>query len=195
MLIPPYSQVEKGDLPYDGLIGLSFDRVDMSPIEEVIKNNWGNDSTLGRIVYSNIIAQNMSLQPFYDISLGRAGDLNPVDEGNLIFGSHLPGYEAIAQAPVLSNVVPSRWTIYVDAMSVNGQNVPLGQSVSSATPQGKLVALVDTGTTTGSLPSALAGAIYSTIPGSVNSSGQLWFVPCAGAANVTFTIGYVIKLD
>lgn len=111
-------------------------------------------------------------------------------EGSLTIGAHVPGRESVVQAPVLNNVFGSGWTTYVDAMSVNGQDIPFGKSNLPFTPQGKLIAIFDTGTTAGILPSALVDAIYSRIPGALETDDQ-WLVPCAGAANVTFTIGYV----
>lgn len=158
-----------------------------------MKSNWGSDTTLGRTPFSNLLAQNASLLPYFDISLERTGDLDPLDGGNVIFGDHLPGYVSVEQAPVLENVIPYRWTTYVDGMSINGQNIPFGQSSTPTTPPGKLVAMVDTGTTDVLLSKELADAIHANILGAV-PVGDVWFVPCAGAANITFVIGFVSLL-
>ena len=169
-------------------MGLAFDTFAVSATELRLKSSWGNDTTLGRTPLSNIFAQNTSLQRLFDMTLGRSDDLSPANEGMLFVGVHAPGFDSVTQAPVLHNVAPGTWSAYIDAMSVNGRNIPLGQSILSTTPQGKLAALIDSGTNNVVLSQELANAIYESIPGTVSQpDGSL--VPCAGAANVTFTIG------
>ena len=139
---------------------------------------------------SNIFAQNTSLQPFFDISLQRADNLNPLDKGILTFGAHEPGRESIAQTAVLNNVLHKRWSVFIDGMAINGRNISFNASNLATAPSGKLTAVMDTGTTKGLIPDALVDEIYSNIPGAV-SAGNMWQVPCVGAMNISFFIGCV----
>ena len=190
----PCTKTDEGTSDFDGLLGLGFDGQTTSGIEEFIQFYWGNDTTLGRTTFTNILTQNSSLEPYVDISLQRPSKLHEPQTGTIIFGAHEPGFDSVAKEPVLANVSPYGSTIYVDGMSVNGQSIPFNSSVPSyyPNPPGKLNALLDTGTTRGLLPHYLADAIYATIPGTTKRDG-FYLVPCLSAVNVTFTIGYAIR--
>lgn len=77
----------------------------------------------------------------------------------------------------------------MDGMTVNGQVIPLSASGTTVAQSGQLVMLLDTGYSLPPLPQSLVDAIYSTVPGAVQSteySGLQWLLPCTSATNVTF---------
>lgn len=170
-----------------GILGIGFDSNFNSEIEEALHGAWGPNVTLGRIPFSNILAQNSSTQAFLDVSLGRSSDVDGVSEGVFLIGAHAPQYAAVAQAPAL-NTTPGEWSVLVDSISLNGQNFTFNTSVSKGVPQGKAVAVLDTGSSLGSIPEAAVDFIYSNIDGAVNIGGS-WYVPCQTSANLTWYIG------
>ena len=174
-----------------GILGIAFDLALLDSTETAIKQAWGNDNTLGRTPLANILSQNQSIQPVFDVSLGRSGDLEEYSEGLFVVGQHAPQFAAVEQAPVLHQVTEGRWSALVDGLSVNGQNYTFTtKSEVSDVPNGKLVAFLDTGTSLPEIPGDVADFIYSNIPGSVSDNGT-WYVPCQSGANLTWYLGYV----
>ncbi|GJE94319.1 acid protease [Phanerochaete sordida] len=172
-----------------GIMGVSFDSDTGSRVAGTVHKAWGEANTLGRTTISNILAQNASLQPSYDIALSRLLDLDGGSgTGAFIVGAHDPAFAQVAQAPPVPRVVDSEWAGYLDGMKVNGQSVPFPKSVVKNATEGKLVALFDSGTSFVIIPGALSDAVYGTIDGSIKVN-KTWYVPCYSGANVTFTIG------
>ena len=143
---------------------------------------------------SNLFAQNDTLEPFFDLSLGRSDDIEDADYTSTWFiGSHSPEFAAIEDAPRIPQVSEHLWAGLVDGFMVNGRNISLGQSVVAGTAPGKLVAVLDSGTSNAMVPVDLADAIYGGIPGNLKVNGT-WYVPCYIGVNVTIVIGYVEPL-
>ena len=79
----------------------------------------------------------------------------------------------------------------LDSVSVNGQNVSLNSSTQGV-PQGKSVAVLDTGATDASIPKFLVDAIFSQMPEAVfNETSKQWIIPCNSTADVRFIFGCV----
>lgn len=164
-----------------------------STIEATLEDAWGANTTMGSTVFSNIISQNDSLNPFYDMVLGRTEGLDGFTRGSLVIGTHAPGIpDAVEQSSILSLVDLDRWTITLEGMSVNGQNYTLGAPVSNATWPGTLVSFMDVATTVNLLPPDMVDFIYSNIPGSIKLPTGVWLSPCLSSANVSFIFGYAI---
>lgn len=175
-----------------GILGVGFDSDNASEVDKAVHKAWGESNTLGRTFLSNLLAQNSSMQPSYDIALGRAIDLENGDDdtpgGSFVIGYHDPAYAAIAQAPQIPRVVDGRWAGSLDGMSVNGQSVSFPPSQIANTSPGKLVALFDSGTSNLIVPGPLADAIFEQVEGSIKVNST-WYVPCYSGVNVTFSIG------
>lgn len=180
-----------------GILGLGF--IERTPdfvpsvINAQLERAYGNESTLGESVIANIYSQNASLPNYFDIHIGRSSDLEDVSEGLFSIGEHVPGYEAVETKPKLPRVSSGRWGVPLDGFELNGKTVPFqNTSVVPGAPDGKLVAVLDTGATLALVPPYLVNEIYNSIPGSIfDDSLQQWIVPCDGTANLTVIMGYV----
>ena len=178
-------------------MGLAFNDVELSPINNGIQGAYGNGSTLGFAPISRIFAQNPTASNSFDIRLDRTGDLDETSTGSLLISEHDPDFSNITSQPRLPRQVDGRWVIQLDGISVNGQQAVFNASSISTIPSGKLGMLMDTGFSFPPLPPALIDMIYGSIPGAVKFSDQLpqWIVPCDGTTNLTFTIGYVLYCE
>ncbi|EKM58859.1 uncharacterized protein PHACADRAFT_86559, partial [Phanerochaete carnosa HHB-10118-sp] len=179
------------DLPSgtQGILGIAFDSALLDSTELYLKHFWGNDTTLGRTPLSNILNQNTSAVPAFDVSLGRSGDLDEYSAGLFLIGEHAPQNQAVESAPQLPQAVEGRWSAIVEGLSVNGHNYTFKtKSKVTTVPQGQLVGFLDTGTSLPEVPEDVADFIYSNIDGSVKNGG-VWFVPCESGANSTWYLG------
>ncbi|GJE94324.1 acid protease [Phanerochaete sordida] len=171
-----------------GIIGISFDSDLESEVARTIHRAWGESNTLGHTVFSNILGQNRSLQPFFDLSLNRAEDLELGDtKATLIIGHHDPRYSAVAEAPQVPRIIESMWTGYVDGMNINGQPFQFPPAITPYTPSGKLVSLFDSGSAFIAMPGAMMDAVFEQIAGSIKVN-ETWYAPCYSSVNLTFTI-------
>lgn len=170
-------------------MGMSFNDATLSPINAQLEIAYGDGTTMGHSPISNILDQNSSAPNCFDVLLDRSSDLDDTSTGTLLIGEHLPQYASITEKPQLSRQSPGRWTAGMDGMTVNGQVIPLPASGTTVALSGQLVMLLDTGYSLPPLPQSLVDAIYSTVPGAVQStefSGLQWLLPCTSATNVTF---------
>lgn len=174
-----------------GIMGLAFDDINLSPINNAIQTAYGNGSTLGLTPISQIFLQNPDASNSFDIRLDRTGDLDETASGTLLISEHDPEFANITNQPRLPRQVDGRWVIQLDGMSVNGESATFNSSLISNIPDGKLGMLMDSGFSFPPLPPALIDMIYSSIPGAVKLSDSFpqWIVPCDGATNLTFTLG------
>lgn len=138
--------------------------------------------TLGQTFLSNVFASNSSLQPFISFILSREADLNSTanEDGAFTIAEIEQGYEAIEnEKPVpLFPQGTIQWTVAVDSISVNSQNLQFTSTVRGASNP---VALLDTGTSVLLVPDQLARSVYSSMKGvtSFSQSGQTtYIVPC-----------------
>lgn len=174
-----------------GILGIAQDDAVISSVEKALRAAWGNSTALGRTVLSNLFAQNDTLGPFFDLSLGRIDDIEDGNyKGTWITGSHSPEFAAIEDSPRIPQVSEHLWAGIVDGFMVNGRNISLGKSVVAGTAPGKLVAVLDSGSSDADVPFDLADAIYEGIPGTLKVNGT-WYVPCYMGMNATVVIGYV----
>lgn len=177
-----------------GIMGLGFDT--LSNVVTAVQTAY--NATWGRSLLSNLFLQDPNTPNHIAFALERAGDMDDMAEGAFDVGEILPQYAAIEQSPPIP-LWPedaNRWTVLLDGMTVNGATVPLNSTFegdnASDPPEGKSLALLDTGASLGLIPRWAVDAIYGRIPGSVYSpADDVWLVPCMGEANVAFTIGYV----
>ncbi|CAE6459120.1 unnamed protein product [Rhizoctonia solani] len=177
-----------------GIMGLGFDT--LSNVVQVVHTNY--NATWGRSLLSNLFLQEPNTPNHIAFALERAGDLDDMAEGAFDIGEILPQYAAVNNSPQIplwpENA--NRWTVLLDGMSVNNSTVHLNSTFegdnAADPPEGKSLALLDTGASLGLLPKWAVDTIYGHIPGSVYlSEDGLWIVPCMGEAKVTFTIGGV----
>lgn len=177
-----------------GIIGLAFDDVEFSPINNALRHAWGADTIAGRSPLSSIFYAYPDASNSYDIALHRQvdEDARSTPSATLFIGEHLEGYDNVTQQPRLPRRVGAggTWSIVMDSMSINARP-RTWKSVLSGVPDGKSVALLDTGSSTTFLPAGWVNDLYANIPGAIRvndtETGVSWFVPCDTAANISFT--------
>ncbi|KAJ6536904.1 aspartic peptidase domain-containing protein [Mycena capillaripes] len=186
-----------------GILGLGFDLPGASRINDAVQTAKGATSTIGQSVLSNIFAQNPTGSDYIAISLSRTGDQEGTADGSLTISEYDSDYEAVQNAPKISQVPPGSvaWTVPLDGLSVGGQKIAWSSTVTAA-PAGKNIVLLDTGTTNILLPAAQMNAIYSAIPGAVlapnsrtiplvqfSTTTDVWVVPCTAQVEIVATFG------
>jgi len=154
-------------------------------------------------VLDNIFAQNPSGSDYIGISLSRTGDQEGTADGSLTIADYDSNYEAVQNAPKISQFPPNSaaWTVPLDSFSIGGKTIPWTSTVTGA-PTGKTIALLDTGTTNILMPEAQVTALYSSIPGAVlapnsqniplvqfSTTTDVWVVPCTAQVEVVATFG------
>ncbi|KAJ7108991.1 aspartic peptidase domain-containing protein [Mycena crocata] len=184
------------DLQLDGLIGLGFDGNRASPIAAAILSN-DMDPNLGKPFLFNIFEQTPQNDNFIGISLSRTDDLEGSADASFTINEIDSANGDVVQSPELP-LVPGtngRWSIAIDGISVDGVDLTLPKSAVAGSPDGKIVALMDTGTPTGLLPADVLAALYAAIPGSGQSTtltgagGSTFTVPCDTTSIVRINIG------
>ncbi|PPR06744.1 hypothetical protein CVT24_013051 [Panaeolus cyanescens] len=184
-----------------GVFGLSFQLGAASPINEKIKSLYGNAATWGKSVLHNIFEANPTRPNLVSLRLGRTGDLEDTDGGEILVGEYNAKYRdhvnkaaKLDQYPVGGN----RWTTLVDGIWVDDQKLTYHYAstvpLSPGIPSTSTVALFDTGDPTGLFPSAIADAIFSRVPGAVpyiENGQKLYVLPCDTTTDVEISIGGV----
>lgn len=178
-----------------GILGLSFDAG--STVKSTVSQAWGEDSTAGESFLTNLFQQNMS-KPFFTMQLGRSGDPSYTTEGAFTIGEYLTNYETVRNMPKLERFpnngtdAAPRWSTVMSGMTINGQAFQFDPSGVSGTPNGSVVAVLDTGYTYPPIPKNAVDAIYSGIDGAYyDTVNNLWVVPCNKATSLEFQFGYV----
>ncbi|KAJ7118392.1 aspartic peptidase domain-containing protein [Mycena epipterygia] len=179
----------------DGLIGFAFDGTSPSPITAALVAQ-GSPPTAGQPFLFNIFDQTPDMDNFIGISLSRTGDLEGSADASFTVNEIDETYAAVFNSTAIPIFPPDkpRWNLLLDAVTVDGNAMPIPASVvtstAAATPAGKIVVLMDTGTPTAQMPADLVNAIYSSIPGALfSSSQQNWIIPCNTTSIVTVVIG------
>ncbi|PCH36226.1 acid protease [Wolfiporia cocos MD-104 SS10] len=176
-----------------GILGLSFDLGSTVAVEIAINYN----SSIGRSFISNLFAQNESMPHLFTVQLGRTSDPEYVTEGIFTIGEYVNELAAVAEQPQLPRFpnsddvnTPPRWSTVMSGMTVNGQPFQFNASGVPGTPNGSVVAVLDTGFTFPPIPAAAVDFIYSSIEGATfdNSSG-FWIVPCENSTQLEFQFG------
>ncbi|KAJ7511197.1 aspartic peptidase domain-containing protein [Mycena galericulata] len=194
--------IDLGDvenLGINALIGLSFGGAPSSPLTAALEKN-GSNPTDGNPFLYNVFAQTPGQDNFIGISLSRTDDLEGTADASFTINEFDPKYAAVANAPIIPVItipgVVDRWRILVDNISVDGVDVPLPSSTLSSVPDGSLVAFLDTGTPTASVPPAVISSVFSQIPGAVfkavdfpTGAVQVWTVPCNTTTIVSVGMG------
>jgi hypothetical protein len=187
------------DIGLDGLIGLAFDGTSASDITRVLTPL---GPTVGQPFLFNIFDLTPAQDNFIGISLSRTDDLEgsadasfTINELDETYAAHVQGLPEVPLFPGDNG----RWSVLVDRINVNGMDVPLTSAVPNA-PNGSIVAVMDTGTPTATLPPDILYGIYSQIPGAlvgVNGSDMAFLIPCNTSAIVTVVIGlvYLVQLS
>ncbi|TFY61247.1 hypothetical protein EVJ58_g4630 [Rhodofomes roseus] len=176
-----------------GILGLAFDAG--STVQGTIAQVYGEDSTLGRSFLSNLFNQNTT-KPLFTVQLGRTDDPQYTAEGAFTIGEYLPDYDEVQDMPKLHRFpnngtgAAPRWSTVMSGMTINGEPFQFNASGVPDTPEGSVVAVLDTGFTFPPIPGPAVEAIYSGIQGAYyDTNSSLWIVPCNKAANVEFQFG------
>ncbi|KZT64378.1 acid protease [Daedalea quercina L-15889] len=176
-----------------GILGLAFDAG--STIESTITEAYGEDSELGESFLTNVFQQDTS-KPLFTVQLGRADDPQYTTEGAFTIGEYLPDYETIEDMPKLERFpnngtgAAPRWSTVMSGMTVNGEPFQFNTSGVPGTPEGSVVAVLDTGFTFPPIPKPAVDAIYGGIDGAYyDTNSSLWIVPCNKATTLEFQFG------
>ncbi|KAF7300822.1 Peptidase A1 domain-containing protein [Mycena kentingensis (nom. inval.)] len=183
------------ELGLDGLMGLAFNALGSSPIEQLFSDN-GVAPVLGQPFLFNIFDQTPNQNNFIAIGLSRTDDLETSAVASFTINELDSTYATAIAATAPVPLFPGnngRWSVLLDAIFVGDAEIALGSAVPT-TPQGKLVALMDTGTPAASLPFDMWYALYSNIPGAMfgyDAETPVFIIPCATNVVVTVVIGGV----
>ncbi|KAJ8514273.1 hypothetical protein ONZ45_g8174 [Pleurotus djamor] len=191
------SVVESAELTKDetGLMGLGF--MPYSPIANALYLAYGKENLLqlSRSPIHNVFIQDPSLPTFFTMLLGRIDDPDDVQHGALTIGEYVSQYASIEHSPRLPNLRPDHWAVLVDGIRVGNRSLPLNSSVPSA-PEGKAVAILDSGFSLPPLPLYIIDSIYESIPGALrvpdipeHDLHGRWMIPCDYAIDLSITIG------
>lgn len=177
----------------DGLLGLSFDDVRASRINNYVMSVTDGRSTAGRSFWSNIFAQEPDLPNFLALDLARTLNMEDISGGSFYVGEYAARWSAVKDAPKLPRYPAqgSRWTTLLEGISLDGRNLSLSSQLEG-TPRESMVALIDTGDPRTHLPSELINQIYSRIPGAAlygDEEDAFWIVPCNTTAALSFYFG------
>ena len=175
------------DQDAEGILGLGLNG--LSALERTTKN------TSAQSVMANMFTQHSSIPHLIGLALERSDDGEETAGGYLTIGEYDPKYSNVTYTPKVP-VTPtsaSRWTIALDAMTINGKRFALSSAVKG-TKKGQAIALIDSGTSLAYIPSDAVNAIYSQFNGSVHvktADQDTWFVPCLAQVNLSFTFACV----
>lgn len=175
-------------------MGLGFDGY--STVYNTLARTYGAEfaAQTGNTPVTALFAQQPSLPRTVDIQLSREDELRDITDGTFLIGEHDATFQDVTSAPQLPVVSPgNRWAVVLDAMNINGAPFTFNKSSVPGTPDGKVVALLDTGYSFPPLPPAAVDAIYSSIPGAVRdpSLGFPWVVPCNASIKLSFVFACV----
>ncbi|KZT10145.1 acid protease, partial [Laetiporus sulphureus 93-53] len=175
-----------------GILGLSFDAG--STVDVDVVEAFGANSTAGVSFLVNLFLQNPNMSHFFTTQLGRTDDPQYTMEGFFTIGDYVPGLEAVAQQPQLERFPnssptgnPPRWSTVMSGMTVNGEPFAFNASGVPGTPNGSVVAVLDTGFTFPPIPEEAVTFIYGSIEGAYfDNNSSLWIVPCENATQLEF---------
>jgi hypothetical protein len=106
----------------------------------------------------SLFTQNAAAEPFFTYQLGRLTELPDASPGTITFAEVIPELSNITSHPKLPVVVAPAdgqfrsWSVVMDGMTVNGQNVTLPPSTVDPTKPNQFVTILDTGTTAAVVP-------------------------------------------
>ncbi|KAH9858732.1 aspartic peptidase domain-containing protein [Lenzites betulinus] len=150
--------------------------------------NLGSPS--GNTVLDDLFGQFSSLPTFMTMILGRSSDPSAPVPGQLTIGEVISSFSDIQSSAQLSieRVNFNRyWMVALDLGGIIGPDAtPIAASVDK-----QLKVVFDATHTLSQVPSEIADAIYSRVPGAKlanisASDSPVWIVPCSAEVNVTF---------
>ncbi|KAG9309960.1 aspartic peptidase domain-containing protein [Chiua virens] len=177
------SVLKTKDQGSEGILGLGLNG--LSALERTTKD------ASAQSVMANIFTQHPSTPHFLGLALERSDGGEETAGGFLTIGEYDPHYSNITYMPKIP-VAPtsaSRWTVAMEAMTINGKRFPLKSGVKG-TKKDQAITLIDSGTSLAYIPSDAVDAIYSQFSGSVHvqtSNQDTWFVPCLEQVNLSFS--------
>ncbi|KAK7065094.1 peptidase A1 domain-containing protein [Favolaschia claudopus] len=137
------------DQGLDGLMGFDFG-LTTSDIKTAISQDGTLSTILGQPFVSNIFDQTPSQDNFLAISLSRTDDREGSATASFLINEIDSEYSAVVSAPSIALFPGSnangRWSVPIDSISLDGVDIPFTPSTVPGAPQGKLIALMDTGT-------------------------------------------------
>ena len=156
------SQFGASSVPFDGLMGLSLDKLSnqgvITPIEALAQAGQVKSATMG-------------------YALGRVAD--GFNDGEIVFGAADPAkFDASTMQTISVSSNNGFWQIPLGAVSVNGQVTSTGKQV-----------IIDTGTSLMVAPQNDAQAFHAQIPGSKSLGNGMFSVPCTTNVQIFFQFG------
>ncbi|KAI0091518.1 aspartic peptidase domain-containing protein [Irpex rosettiformis] len=174
-----------GDL---GLLGLSSKNISN------VYRKLNDTSFNGETVMNNLFSAYSNISTYITFLLTRT-NLGKSDGGIFTIGETDPNWtKVLDQTPLPVRAKTDEWITFMGGVSVNGKNYT-GHGLLSNVPdtgvsqeyKDQLLAIFDTGTSTGLMPTYYWDAIYGSIPGISKVPGQpgLFQFPCDTKLNVT----------
>ncbi|KAK7007861.1 peptidase A1 domain-containing protein [Favolaschia claudopus] len=180
------------DQGLDGLMGFDFG-LTTSNIKTAILKDGTLSTILGQPFVSNIFDLTPSRDNFLAISLSRTDDMEGSATASFLINEISSEYSDVVSAPSVALFPGSnangRWSVPIDSISLDGVDIPFTPSTVPGAPQGKLIALMDTGTPSVSFPADFIDRLYAAVPGSVQVSSGNWNVPCNTTSIMSVQIG------
>ncbi|KAK7695439.1 hypothetical protein QCA50_000075 [Cerrena zonata] len=171
----------------DGIAGLGF--TSLSTIDALV-NKTGSSS--GRSLLFNMFADNPSEPNFISFSMQRSNDPSGDVEGSFGIGEVEDEFTAVLNTtaiPTWPENSPKRWNILLEAVLVGSDTVVSVSSSIDGVPEGRAVALVDSGTSYTYTTVEVCNAIYGSVSGAkYDSSLGQWVVPCDAEINMALQI-------
>ncbi|ORX34252.1 aspartic peptidase domain-containing protein [Kockovaella imperatae] len=155
-------QFSSKTVPFDGLMGLSFDKLSnqgvITPIEALAQSGLVKSSIMG-------------------YALGRVADGN--NDGEIVFGQADPNkFDPSTTQTMAVSSSNGFWQVPLGAVIVNGDTVVSGRQV-----------ILDTGTSLMVAPEPDADAFHAQIAGSQSLGNGMYSIPCTTEAKVFFQFG------
>ncbi|KZS91226.1 acid protease, partial [Sistotremastrum niveocremeum HHB9708] len=176
-----------------GIFGLGFDS--LSSIDAAVNSSTSSSqgNAWGRSFLSNAFATDTSSPNFISFVLERDGDPdeNGDVQGTFTIGEYASQYAAVANSPAIPTWPensPKRWSVLLDNFYVGGVSQTLLSSVVGV-PDGKVVILLDSGTSYSYASTDIVQAMYGGIKGA-SFSGGTWSVPCDAEVDVTDSLAH-----
>lgn len=187
------------DRNISGMLGLGFNGVGASVVHEAV------GAPAGNTFLANIFAKYPTAGNFTTFWLSRDDNDERTSSGFFTINKLPKRYAAAVTAaprlPVVQNTAAwdlPRWIVALDGLQLNGQVFPT-TSTWPGMPDGRALALLDTGASVAFLPHDAWAALYASIPGAVQVSDpagsglSTWLVPCTAPMSVAFVFAGCVR--
>ncbi|KAH8079070.1 aspartic peptidase domain-containing protein [Cristinia sonorae] len=181
----PGSNASSSDGTYNGLLGVG------PPSLSVVEKRLNGTPYDGSSFLDNVFSVYPD-EPNYITFLLSRDPHGITDGGVFTIGEVDQNHTAILNATILPVVEGQQWTTFMDGVLINNQ-VFYGASLNTANvevPDGKVIVLLDTGTSLATAPPDYVDAMYKTLPeAEFVDSLNTYVFPCEARVNISLIFG------